>query len=174
MASAGSDRTGIAPAPAVAGSLFRTPGLAGPVWLAILVIAALPLFRFGLEGLAAAWARPEFSHGPVIPILSFWLFLRELKAAGLYEDAVLVFIADHGEEFQDHGLWLHGRSLFDELIRVVDALQKADSDACATGADWRPGDKIIVPPTVPTAQAREQFADVDEIYPYLRFASGRK
>jgi peroxiredoxin (alkyl hydroperoxide reductase subunit C) len=63
---------------------------------------------------------------------------------------------------------------FDELIRVVDALQKADSDACATGADWRPGDKIIVPPTVPTAQAREQFADVDEIYPYLRFASGRK
>lgn len=63
---------------------------------------------------------------------------------------------------------------FDELIRVVDALQKADSDACATGADWRPGDKIIVPPTVATAQAREQFADVDEIYPYLRFASGRK
>lgn len=63
---------------------------------------------------------------------------------------------------------------FDELIRVVDALKKADSDACATGADWRPGDKVIVPPTVPTAQAREQFADVDEIYSYLRFASGRK
>lgn len=63
---------------------------------------------------------------------------------------------------------------FDELIRVVDALQKADSDACATGADWRPGDKIIVPPTVPTEQAQEQFADVDVIYPYLRFASRRK
>jgi arylsulfatase A-like enzyme len=48
----------------------------------------------------------------------FGRFLRELKAAGLYEDALLVFIADHGEEFLDHGLWLHGRSLFDELIRV--------------------------------------------------------
>ena len=29
-----------------------------------------------------------------------------------------MFVADHGEEFLDHGLWLHGRSLFDELIRV--------------------------------------------------------
>jgi arylsulfatase A-like enzyme len=48
----------------------------------------------------------------------FGRFLRELKAAGLYEDALLVFLADHGEEFLDHGRWLHGRSLFDELIRV--------------------------------------------------------
>jgi hypothetical protein len=30
----------------------------------------------------------------------------------------VVFLADHGEEFQDHGQWLHGRSLFDELIRI--------------------------------------------------------
>ena len=48
----------------------------------------------------------------------FGRFVRELKAAGLYEDALVVFLADHGEEFLDHGLWLHGRSLFDELIRV--------------------------------------------------------
>jgi arylsulfatase A-like enzyme len=48
----------------------------------------------------------------------FGRFVRELKAAGLYEDALIVFLADHGEEFLDHGLWLHGRSLFDELIRV--------------------------------------------------------
>ena len=36
----------------------------------------------------------------------------------MYDDALVVFLADHGEEFLDHGLWLHGRSLFDELIRV--------------------------------------------------------
>jgi arylsulfatase A-like enzyme len=48
----------------------------------------------------------------------FGRFVRELKAAGLYEDALVVFLADHGEEFLDHGHWLHGRSLFDELIRV--------------------------------------------------------
>ena len=48
----------------------------------------------------------------------FGRFVRELKAAGLYEDALVVFLADHGEEFMDHGRWLHGRSLFDELIHV--------------------------------------------------------
>jgi arylsulfatase A-like enzyme len=48
----------------------------------------------------------------------FGRFVRELKTLGLYEDALVVFLADHGEEFLDHGLWLHGRSLFDELIRI--------------------------------------------------------
>jgi exosortase D (VPLPA-CTERM-specific) len=54
--------------------------MAGPAWLALAVAATLPLFSFGLTGLAAAWSRPEFSHGPVIPGLSFYMFLHELKA----------------------------------------------------------------------------------------------
>lgn len=58
---------------------FR-PGLAGAAWLVLAIVATLPLFRFGLAGLAEAWARPEFSHGPVIPLLSFYMFLREMKA----------------------------------------------------------------------------------------------
>ena len=52
----------------------------GAAWLAFAVVGTLPLFWFGLVGLADAWARPEFSHGPVIPILSFYMFLREMKA----------------------------------------------------------------------------------------------
>ena len=34
---------------------------------------------------------------------------------------------------------------FDEIKRIILALQKADADACATPADWRPGDDVIVP-----------------------------
>jgi len=34
---------------------------------------------------------------------------------------------------------------FDELLRVVVALQTADAFAVATPADWRPGDDVIVP-----------------------------
>lgn len=56
------------------------PGIAGAAWLLVAVVATLPLFGFGLAGLAEAWARPEFSHGPVIPVLSFYMFLREMKA----------------------------------------------------------------------------------------------
>ena len=48
----------------------------------------------------------------------FGRFLRELKSRGLYDDALVVFLGDHGEEFEDHGQWLHGRSVFDELVRV--------------------------------------------------------
>jgi arylsulfatase A-like enzyme len=48
----------------------------------------------------------------------FGRFVRELKSRGLYERALIVFMADHGEEFEDHGKWLHGRSVFDELVRV--------------------------------------------------------
>ena len=55
------------------------PGV-GAAWLAFAVVGTLPLFWFGLVGLADAWARPEFSHGPVIPVLSFYMFLREMKA----------------------------------------------------------------------------------------------
>jgi peroxiredoxin (alkyl hydroperoxide reductase subunit C) len=35
---------------------------------------------------------------------------------------------------------------FDELKRIILALQKADADGVATPADWRPGDDTIVPP----------------------------
>lgn len=48
----------------------------------------------------------------------FGRFIDELKRRGVYDDALIFFLADHGEEFQDHGGWLHGRSVFDELIRV--------------------------------------------------------
>ena len=53
---------------------------AGVFWLAVAVVATLPLFGFGLAGLAEAWTRPEYSHGPVIPLLSFYMFLHEMKA----------------------------------------------------------------------------------------------
>jgi arylsulfatase A-like enzyme len=48
----------------------------------------------------------------------FGRFVQELKKRGLYDRALIVFMADHGEEFEDHGKWLHGRSVFDELIRI--------------------------------------------------------
>jgi arylsulfatase A-like enzyme len=48
----------------------------------------------------------------------FGRFVRELKSRGLYDRATIVFLGDHGEEFLDHGKWLHGKSVFDELVHV--------------------------------------------------------
>ncbi|MFN0241789.1 MAG: sulfatase-like hydrolase/transferase [Planctomycetota bacterium] len=44
--------------------------------------------------------------------------LATLRARGLLENTYVVVTSDHGEEFHDHGQWLHGNSLFEELIRV--------------------------------------------------------
>jgi arylsulfatase A-like enzyme len=41
-----------------------------------------------------------------------------LKAEGLYDDALIVLTADHGEEFQEHGGWWHGQTLYQEQIAV--------------------------------------------------------
>ncbi len=46
---------------------------------------------------------------------------------------------------------------FDEIVRVIDALQATDRDTIATPADWRPGDRVIVSPGVSTEDAKEKF-----------------
>ncbi|MBA3988865.1 MAG: hypothetical protein C0463_07015 [Idiomarina sp.] len=41
---------------------------------------------------------------------------------------------------------------------------------CWCPADWRPGDKVIIKPTVSNEQAAKLFPqDWDELRPYLRF-----
>lgn len=46
---------------------------------------------------------------------------------------------------------------FDELLRVVKALQTADHFEVATPADWRPGDAVIVPPAGSCGTARQRM-----------------
>ena len=51
---------------------------------------------------------------------------------------------------------------FDEIKRIILALQKADSDHCATPADWRPGDDVIVPTVGSCGTARERMENQSE------------
>ncbi|MHA7652467.1 peroxiredoxin [Mycobacterium sp. ML4] len=46
---------------------------------------------------------------------------------------------------------------FDELLRVIQALQTADHFQVATPADWRPGDRVIVPPAGSCGTAKERM-----------------
>ncbi len=46
---------------------------------------------------------------------------------------------------------------FDELLRVVQALQTADAFGVATPADWRPGDPVIVPPAGSCGTAKDRM-----------------
>lgn len=46
---------------------------------------------------------------------------------------------------------------FDEITRVVDALQTVDKNAVACPANWKPGDAVIVPPPTTAAAAMERM-----------------
>ncbi|HHV17362.1 MAG TPA: peroxiredoxin [Thermoanaerobacterales bacterium] len=50
---------------------------------------------------------------------------------------------------------------FDEIKRIVIALQKAD-EGYATPADWRPGDDVIVPPPGSCGAAKERMESTDD------------
>ncbi|MBL8058070.1 MAG: sulfatase, partial [Anaerolineales bacterium] len=41
-----------------------------------------------------------------------------LQQQGLYDDTLIVFTADHGEEFYEHGGWWHGTTLYQEQLHV--------------------------------------------------------
>lgn len=44
--------------------------------------------------------------------------LDAVREEGILDDTIILFVADHGEEFLDHGGLEHSRTLFEELIRV--------------------------------------------------------
>lgn len=50
---------------------------------------------------------------------------------------------------------------FDELKRVLIALQTADNFGIATPADWRPGDDVIVPPAGSCGTAKDRMDGKD-------------
>lgn len=61
---------------------------------------------------------------------------------------------------------------FDEILRVIDALQLSDAKQIATPANWRPNDKVIIPPSISNDEAKKTFPQGwDEIRPYLRLTS---
>jgi len=60
---------------------------------------------------------------------------------------------------------------FEEILRVVDALQLTDLAPIATPADWQPGDRVIVGLGMSTEDARERFGEVEEVKPYLRWTA---
>ena len=46
---------------------------------------------------------------------------------------------------------------FDELLRVIKGLQVADAFDVATPADWRPGERVIVPPAGSCGTAKDRM-----------------
>ena len=61
-----------------------------------------------------------------------------------------------------------GRNI-DEIFRTLEALQTAEKNSVATPANWRPGEKVIVPPPKTTKEVEQRLAmeGADKIDFYL-------
>jgi arylsulfatase A-like enzyme len=76
----------------------------------------------------AAHQHPDPSEAPALRALydgeiTYWdaelgKLLDGLRERGLYDDLTIVVTSDHGEEFNDHGGFWHGTTLYDEQLRV--------------------------------------------------------
>lgn len=49
---------------------------------------------------------------------AFSRFISWLKKEGIYDRTVILFSADHGEQFWEHGASLHGHTVYEEEIRI--------------------------------------------------------
>jgi alkyl hydroperoxide reductase subunit AhpC len=57
---------------------------------------------------------------------------------------------------------------FDEILRVIDALQVSDQYDIATPVNWNKGERVVVKPSISTEDAKKQFGEIEELRPYLR------
>lgn len=63
---------------------------------------------------------------------------------------------------------------FDELYRVIIALQTADAFSVATPADWRPGDDVIIPTAGSCGVAKERMENKKDLTCYDWFFCTKK
>jgi len=94
---------------------------AGLFWLVLLVLAPVPVFWIGYVSLVEAWITPEYSHGWLIPLISLYLFLRELRM-GPQSPPDPPVIRWLGVAILLAGL---GLALFGNLVRIPDIVTYA-------------------------------------------------
>jgi arylsulfatase A-like enzyme len=82
-----------------------------------------------------------------------------LRERGRYADALIVLVADHGEEFQEHGMFLHTQ-LYEETVRIPLAMR------LPPGAGER---DVSVPDLVALADVFPTILDFLEIAPPAGF-----
>ncbi|MGC6507551.1 MAG: peroxiredoxin [Myxococcota bacterium] len=58
---------------------------------------------------------------------------------------------------------------FDELLRVIDSLQLTEYEKVATPANWTPGQRVVIVPSVTNEEANAKYPQgFETIKPYLR------
>jgi alkyl hydroperoxide reductase subunit AhpC len=57
---------------------------------------------------------------------------------------------------------------FDEVLRVIDSLQRTASNKVSTPVNWQPGEDVIIAGSVSDEEAKEIFGEWESPKPYIR------
>jgi hypothetical protein len=94
--------------------------------------------------LGVASFQNQYKNSILLEERTLGAFLTELRRAPGWDDTVVVYLSDHGEQFREHGSLYHNHSLFEEELRVpgwlvagARALEPAQRAALATFARQR-------------------------------------
>ena len=64
---------------------------------------------------------------------------------------------------------------FDEVLRLLDSCQLTAKHTVATPVNWRPGQDVIIPPSVTDEQAKAKYPEgFKTLKPYLRVVAQPK
>ncbi len=89
------------------------PEIGAAPWVAALGQGRIPVTDEVLQQATSLYAA-EVAYEDA----SFGGVIEYLKHLDRYDEALVVFVADHGEELHDHGAWEHGRTLYPEVVDV--------------------------------------------------------
>jgi len=88
-----------------------------------------------------------YHNGVVYTDEAFGRFLTALRASGLYREALIVFLSDHGEEFGEHGRLGHQLAVFQESL-AVPLLIKLPGNRKAGSRSPLPASLVDLMPTI--------------------------
>jgi arylsulfatase A-like enzyme len=74
--------------------------------------------RLDLTAQEKEWIRELYIREVLYIDENLGALIQALERLDIYEDALVVFMSDHGEEFWEHGGFEHGHTLYNELLRV--------------------------------------------------------
>jgi arylsulfatase A-like enzyme len=129
-----------------------------------------PVLEEGLPDLAVARGKTDRAEAARLRALydgevrytdrQFGGFIDLLKWLGLYDQSLIVLVGDHGEEFAEHGGFEHGKTVFDEVLRVP-LIVKYPGGRWAGERIGAPVDLVDVAPTVLAEVAGAAAPDFD-------------
>jgi len=66
-----------------------------------------------------------------------------LKQEGVYDESIIIFTSDHGEEFLEHGEMGHGADLYQEVLHVPMLIRMPGGSARKTVSDYVPSNALL-------------------------------